>query len=541
MKLRTANLVCLAALSVALMGCKSMHSSEGVNTSTSATTSSTSRTNNATSGSNTARNTQTGGSARSASAPTRTGNMSVASMAFPTGDPDTSAVMLKKMAPVEVTAGSEFEYQIVVQNLTDISLDNVRLTESIPGNFKLTSAQPRQASFAGGSAVWNLGSLTDGASKTITVKGTATNAEPILTCSSVAYNSGICMSVPVVAPALQLLAAGPNTVSKCEDIIYSYEVKNTGTGVARNVTVNVPLASGLMDANGKSTITRNIGNLNGGQSKKFNVKVNAKDAGVFEHTAVAQASNNLKATATPIKTVATESDLTITATGAKKVFAGRDLKYTVEVANPSAHDATDVVVVANVPSGSKFKRATMNGKNAGNKVTWNLGTIPAKGKKALELRVQPGAMGNFTSRFTAEGYCVEEAVATVSSNVTGIPAILLEVVDLEDPILVGDNVTYRITVTNQGTADGHDIKIACQLPGNASFVSGTGDTELTPGAGNGGSVVFQPLASLAPKAKAVWNVTVKGNSPADARYKVSMTSRELTTPVEETEATNFYE
>ena len=54
-------------------------------------------------------------------------------------------------------------------------------------------------------------------------------------------------------------------------------------------------------------------------------------------------------------------------------------------------------------------------------------------------------------------------------------------------------------------------------------------------------MVFQPLATLAPKAKATWRVKVKSVGGGDVRFRVSMTSDQLGRPVEETEATNFYQ
>jgi D-3-phosphoglycerate dehydrogenase len=47
--------------------------------------------------------------------------------------------------------------------------------------------------------------------------------------------------------------------------------------------------------------------------------------------------------------------------------------------------------------------------------------------------------------------------------------------------------------------------------------------------------------TLAPKAAATFTVTVKGVSPADSRFKVSMKSDQIDSPVEETESTHIYQ
>jgi uncharacterized repeat protein (TIGR01451 family) len=112
------------------------------------------------------------------------------------------------------------------------------------------------------------------------------------------------------------------------------------------------------------------------------------------------------------------------------------------------------------------------------------------------------------------------------------------VVDVSDPIAVGQNETYVITVTNQGTAPDTNIRVTATLEESMGFVSASGPTN---GALAGDRVVFEPLQTLAPKASATWRVVVKALEPADARFMVLMNSSNLGRDVGETEATNFYE
>ena len=120
----------------------------------------------------------------------------------------------------------------------------------------------------------------------------------------------------------------------------------------------------------------------------------------------------------------------------------------------------------------------------------------------------------------------------------GIPAILLEAVDVRDPVEVGANETYVITVTNQGSAMDTNIKIVCTLGAQQEYVSSTGPTTASV---DGKTVTFALLASLAPKAKTTYKVVAKGIKAGDVRFKVQLTSDQLKVPVQETESTNIYE
>ena len=122
-----------------------------------------------------------------------------------------------------------------------------------------------------------------------------------------------------------------------------------------------------------------------------------------------------------------------------------------------------------------------------------------------------------------------------------IPAIRLEMGDVEDPVLLGDTATYVITATNQGSATGTNIKVVAVMEPKAQYVSSEGATEGTlRKVKRWDAVVFSPLPSLTPKAKAIWKVVVKAVKPGDVRFVVSLTSGQLRRPVKETEATNFY-
>ncbi|HOK97035.1 MAG TPA: hypothetical protein PKW71_13025, partial [Anaerohalosphaeraceae bacterium] len=110
--------------------------------------------------------------------------------------------------------------------------------------------------------------------------------------------------------------------------------------------------------------------------------------------------------------------------------------------------------------------------------------------------------------------------------------------DVSDPIEVGGNETYIITVTNQGSAQDTNISIKAMLEESMQYVSSSGATS---GSFADGTVTFAPLPNLAPKAKATWQVVVKAVKPGDVRFKVVMNTDQLSRSVEETEATHFYQ
>ena len=156
----------------------------------------------------------------------------------------------------------------------------------------------------------------------------------------------------------------------------------------------------------------------------------------------------------------------------------------------------------------------------------------------VDLVVAEDEAGPELSTARAMADCANQPECELRTVWEGIPAVLLEVIDVEDPDEVGTTDTYIITVTNQGSATDTNVRITCELEPAMEYVSSDGPTRAT---STGRTITFAPLPTLQPKQKATWRVVVRGIEPGDIRFRVTMITDELTRIVEETEATRFYE
>ena len=170
---------------------------------------------------------------------------------------------------------------------------------------------------------------------------------------------------------------------------------------------------------------------------------------------------------------------------------------------------------------------------------WSLGTIEPKQSRTVKANIKSASPGTVRAAFTVNAQCAKQASASAETELRGIPALLLEVVDQVDPVRIGQDTVYTVTVVNQGSEIATNIKIDCTLEEAVRMTSAQGATtsDAKPGAAK---VSFAPLAKLAPGDKAVWRITVQGQKPADTRFGVTMTSAELQRNVEETESTHIY-
>ena len=121
--------------------------------------------------------------------------------------------------------------------------------------------------------------------------------------------------------------------------------------------------------------------------------------------------------------------------------------------------------------------------------------------------------------------------------VEGLAAIMFEVRDVEDPIEVGGETDYEIRVVNQGSKAATNVQVLVTLPPGLEVLSASGETRHTV---QGGGVVFEPLAQLAPKTDTLYRVQVKGVQPGDQRVTVQVSTNDISQPIRREESTRVF-
>lgn len=461
-------------------------------------------------------------------------------MSFPTGNRNSSDLMVEQIGAREVRVGQPYTYQIRVTNLTDQPLTGVIVRERVPENFKLASEVARDEQDH--RARFDIGDLGPKQSKTIDVTGTASEPGTLDTCLSAQYNPPmLCSHIAVVAPAIKAMVEGPSQVDVCQDLAYRYTVSNTGTGTAHNVVLQEALPNGLTTTDGQQSFSVNVGDLTQGQSKQVTARLRASEAGRYTTYAVAH-SDSGDAKTEQVSTQVLAPRLAVTISGPKEAYLGQPVAYQVTVTNKGDAPAMATRVrLGSTPGHVQFVSAVgadgarlASDREGGGET---LGNLAPNESRSLTVNFNTVQNGEISVDATAAAKCAKDVTTYANTNIAAVTASALIVTHDPDPVMVGNNVTYKLIVENKGGVADHNVRVTATLPESEQYVSANGQTEAT---NNGREITFGPIATLEPKQRVMWTVTAKALQPQEsADLRATLVSEAEPKPAEKIEPTKL--
>jgi uncharacterized repeat protein (TIGR01451 family) len=353
-------------------------------------------------------------------------------------------------------------------------------------------------------------------------------------CADVQATKRECYAVKVTKPAISIEKTGPEEAMLGDYVTYQIIVKNSGNGTARGVVVVDDVPKGFSHESGRDQLSYTVGDLPAGSSKTIVVKMKADERGKICNTAVVNTENAGKSESTACTLVLYE-DYEVTKDGIAEQYIKKTAPYTITVKNTGDTTLQNMRVTDNAPAATRIVSAE-GGAVAGNTASWTIDSLAPGATESMQIVLTSDTLGTHEN-------CVTVAAGTMSKQDCaatlwkGISAILLEVIDIEDPLQIGEPETYVVRVTNQGSKEDTNVRITADFPAEVTPVSTSGDTQ---GSVAGKKVEFQPYPSLAPKQSITFNIQAKGAQPGDGRLKVYLYSDMLQTPVLEEESTHVY-
>ncbi len=454
---------------------------------------------------------------------------------------------ITKTVPEQIVMGRTMTYTLNVQNSSGGDLSGVVITEELPEGFEFVSANPEPSSIDGRNLIFRVPEMREGAGGNIEITGTPQQVGDLSACTSYEFDRGACATFTVVNPELAITKSGPEQASVCTPIEYTYVLSNEGDTAVEDVMLYDALPEGMMFVDdGDGEMEMEIGTLEPGQSVEKKVMVKAERAGEAGSYAYARGSlDEVKSKSVQTTFVAPDLNIRVEPTRPFE-YVGKDAQFKVTVSNrgdvPAQRTvlatASDTGEITSVYGASESDDA----RDLGDGEAY-IGTLQPGESRTLFVDVSSPEAGQVQFAGVAAARCengneLARAEGKAMLEVRTISALQLEVVDKNDPVRVGDETVYEVTVINEGSAEDNNVSITCTLPEGMSFVSGEGDSDVS---NNGNTVTFAPIDTLEAGNAVTWYVTVKAEEAAGGqKFGVELNSENSDGPTTEEEPTRLY-
>jgi uncharacterized repeat protein (TIGR01451 family) len=369
-------------------------------------------------------------------------------------------------------------------------------------------------------------------------------------------------------PIVKVRVRVPACAAAGQELEYRIVVENCAPAAAHHVLVRNPLPANarLVRASPEPTTTRpelqwKLGTLPGGACREI-ILVLAPTGPTdltnctrvqFEHgqcvtTRIAGLAPGEKIGKPPIRPpVVVEggrAKLALTMSGPDRQYLDQPAQYFITVTNTGSDPAQNVMITNILPEKTTFVKAGQDGKFVDNQTAWLLGTLAPGASRTVEIVLRAREAGKICNQATVVADGGLKASAEACTVFTGLSALTLDLSDRDDPMPVGGETSYLITVLNQGSVPLTGIRLKAIIPPAMVLTRAKGpvDHKLGDKTPDGSQVLlFEPLGRLEAGGKGDFEVFVKALRPGTVRFKMELTADQLTRgPVHREESTTIY-
>jgi uncharacterized repeat protein (TIGR01451 family) len=460
-----------------------------------------------------------------------------------------ATVSVDMTGPETASVGCPVTYEIIVRNQNKWPVYQVKVEDELPQGMRYINGEP-PADIPSDRLVWNLGILDGGAEKRLRFQVVSAIEGEVPSKATVTFATTATVRTRFTRPRLVVSMTGPESVVVGEMVTFQIQIANNGTGPISKVYLRDRLPDGLQHPQGH-LIEAELPGLAPGESKTINLRATAIKGGVQinDIQATAEVNNGIQL-AGGIRNPDLESNaksqvkiiqpgLAVKITGPKTCLVKCEGIFTIDVTNPGTGTATNVKIQNILPEGMEFVAASDDGHfEAGTRaVVWNMPRLEPNAHQVLTIKIRGKSMVDSSIVVAGQADGNLHTRAELGVRVEGVPAISVEVVDVDNPTLIDSDCNIEIRVVNKGSCPCTGIQIMAIMPEGMELREAQAPTPYKVA---GQQVQFAPYNKLATRADVVYRLKVRSKIPGDVRFGVQMTCDQLQQPVYKEEACRFY-
>lgn len=484
----------------------------------------------------------------------------------PTEDDQATVTVTPQVADLSLTTtvdnatpnvGGNVNFTIVLSNAGPSAATGVVVSDPLPAGLTFIASSTTQGSYDSTTGAWTVGTVANGRNATlqilakVTTTGVKTNTAQVFASeqsdSDSTPNNGVegeddqasVSLTPQVADLSLTKSVNNATPNIGQEVTFNLTVSNAGFNAATNVAVTDLLPDGLafvssnpsQGSYNRSNGIWTVGTIAPGITATLQLVGKVTQSGVKTNSAEITSVDQADPDSKPGNKVPTEDDqasvnLTpqVADLSVKQTIndptpdVGSNATFTLTVSNSGPNLATNVALLDSLPAGLVFVGSTPSqGSYHATSGVWTIGTIASGATATLNIIATVNVISAVTN--TAEmsasdqfdpdstpsnGVPTEDDLASLTFTPSMADLSLTKTVNTLKPN-VGDNVTFTLTIRNDGPDDAVQVTATDRLSAGLTFVSATGQGSYSSNTGvwtvgtiaSGANATFSIIAKVA--------------------------------------------
>lgn len=330
-------------------------------------------------------------------------------------------MLIQKRAPEEIQVGKKATFVITVRNAGNATAHDVRVVDSVPQGSRFVEAAPAASPDAQGLLSWSLGEMAAGDERTITLQIIPEVQGEVGSNALLYFASQASVRTVATLPKLEMQVQSMSDMLIGSRQSISIVVKNSGTGVARDVRLDVDLPELLKHDLGEAKLSAPLEDMRPNEVRQITLDIAAIGPGeaMIAFRAVnddgALAEENL-----PMRVLAPR--LAASISGPSLRYLDRPATFVIQVDNNGTTAATNIDFIAHLPPGMRYVNSTQKGyyDQALHAVKWGLYELPVQRADPIELTLLPVELGAQAIAFAATADLGLKAEAKHTVTVDGL-------------------------------------------------------------------------------------------------------------------------
>lgn len=463
----------------------------------------------------------------------------------------TSALAIRASGPAQASVNGTAEYRFEIANTSSASIGGITATAAIPAALAFQGSNP-QASLAGTTATWNVGTLGVGETRTIVVSAQPRQTGAVQFCldalvaGRVAARGCVATTIAVDQPLDITIRTdtGASQYRVGDKVTFVVTLANRGTAPMTNISLSDTFDAGFQhDSGAQREIELPLsGGLAANEAREVRIQFGITRAGRLCHTVSAKTAQGHTATrqacidATGDAGAATPGALDVRVSGPPTINVGQKATFLVEASNNGAVPLANLAAMVDFEPNSIEVTNLMGFANVNNRAVWRIARIEPR--QTLRAQIEFTARGPNPASFVAIVVTENDrpaggARANVAVIAGGAPTaqggqLELLVSDTGDPIGRGDELSYFISLQNRGGGAEADVVLEITLPEGVTLPRVQSLHKYTQ---TGRTIRFNPIATLRPTATETFVIRARPSGPGKYELQATVTSRTSPQPV----------